>query len=476
MAVIQTRIDKSEEYYLMSINRYSFLAASVSLCLSATVAQAGGFGVTVQSASGGGDSATGHAMAQDASAMWYNPALLSSVEGNQINVGLSVINADLSLENSGSALPAAAAGTPVIGEGSAEPGGVSATPSLFYKRDIGKNMAFGLGFNVPFGVSSEYDKDSFARYEATESQLTTFNFNPALSWSLNDKFDVGAGLNVQYASATLSRAADGFLVCSRVAAAGIASQDECTNAGLTSSSNNATDTLVETEADGIGFGANIGFAYHPTNATTISVGYRSKVKYDLEGDAEFTHNGLDVALGDARLEAIGLGEQDITADLELPASLSVAFASQVSNKLTLHGDVTWTEWSSVPEIRIVFPDTVTEDSVTDLQWEDTVRVGLGVTYQLSNKTKLRAGVAYDPTPTPSAEHRTPRAPRSDTMWYSAGMSHDINKKLSLDASLSLIKPDDSTINYTSPGSADYLTRADVESDAMSAAISVNYKF
>jgi long-subunit fatty acid transport protein len=62
------------------------------------------------------------------------------------------------------------------------------------------------------------------------------------------------------------------------------------------------------------------------------------------------------------------------------------------------------------------------------------------------------------------------------MWYSVGMSHQMNKKLSIDTSLSLVVPDDTTINYTAPGSTDYHTRADVESDAFSAALSVNYRF
>ncbi len=459
----------------MRTNQYSTLAVCISLCLAAPAIQAAGFGLTVQSASGGGNSATGHAMAEDASVMWYNPALLSSVEGTQLNGGLSIISADLSVQNTGSTIASAGGGTPVIGDALAEPGGVSVAPSLFYKRDIG-NMAFGLGINVPFGVSSEYEDDSFARYEATESQLTTINVNPALSWRINSKLDIGAGVSLQYGSATLSRSVDAFLACQKVASLGGTTSQACTDAGLTSTSNSATDTDVAVEATGIGYGANVGLAYRPTKATTISVGYRSEVKYEMDGEAEFDHNGLENAVSSAALDGFGLSTQDTTTDLDLPASLSLAFASQVTNKLTLHGDVTWTEWSSVPEIRIVFPDTPAEDSVTDLQWEDTVRVGAGLTYQLSQKTKLRAGAAYDPTPTPSSLHRTPRAPRADTMWYSVGMSHQMNKKLSIDTSLSLVVPDDTTINYTAPGSTDYHTRADVESDAFSAALSVNYRF
>lgn len=486
--------------------RYSALAVSVSLwCLSGAV-QAGGFGITVQSASGGGNAATGHAMAEDASAMWYNPALMSEVEGNQLNAGVSVLSADLQVQDAGSTGPSFLGSYPIDGSSYAEPAGASATPSMFYKRDVGANKAFGLGINIPFGVGTEYDDDSFTRYEATESSLATVNINPAFSWKLNEKVALGAGINFQYGHAVLAKAIDSSLLCSGIegaikgqtaAAGGDPSSVDANCSSIGGLSNQSADTGSSVEASGVAFGANIGGIYKPNSGTTISVGYRSGVKYDLEGDVEFTHNDLLIAaIGNTAPDAVkaggaaaiaaysasvlaasGYGNQDANADLDLPASLSVAFARDMTSKLTLHGDVTWTEWSSVPEIRIVFPDTALGDSVTDLQWEDTVRVGLGATYQMNEKTKLRAGVAYDPTPTPSALHRTPRAPRSDSVWFSVGMSHQYNKALSIDASLAYVKPEDTTVNYTSAETAlDYTSKANVEATAISAALSLNYRF
>jgi len=480
--------------------RYSILAVSVSLwCLSGT-AHAGGFGITVQSASGGGNAATGHAMAEDASAMWYNPALLSSVEGTQLNGGVSLLGADLQVTNTGSADPVGG----MIGELGevAKPGGVSATPSLFYKRDIGANKAFGLGVNIPFGVSTEYEKDEFARYEATESSLSTININPAMSWKINDKLALGAGLNFQYGQAVLAKSIDTYLGCSSIYTAGITRQLEaagvapaqaaqqatvralslCNGAAGTAYHNENSDNSVSVEASGFAFGGNVGASYTPTPNTRISVGYRSAVKYEMEGDADFdTSKGLDNIFDEATLSSAGLSDQDATADLELPASASLAFATKVTNKLTLHGDVTWTQWSSVPEIRIVFPDTAASDSVTSLEWEDTVRVGAGLTYQMNPKTKLRMGIAKDPTPTPDAQHRTPRAPRSDSMWFSVGVSHQVNKKLGIDASLAYVQPEDTNVDYTAPDPdtgepTGYYTSADVEADAISAALSINYRF
>lgn len=434
------------------------------------VSQAGGFGITVQSASGGGTAATGQALAEDASAMYYNPALLSSLEGAQINTGVGLLNTDTKLTNRNSTIPTAAGGTLVKGNNTAEPGGLSVTPNFYYKRDLSDKVALGLGINTPFGVSSEYDADSFTRYEALESHLKTVNINPALSWKVNDKVAVGAGVNLQLGEAELGKAIDSRLVCMQISPA------SCAALGLTTSSNQATDSKVTVKADGVAYGANVGLAYHPDEKTTVSLAYRSPVKYNLEGDADFSYSSQLQNLGPTALTAANLVDQKATADLKMPASASLAVAHKVNDKLAIHGDATWTEWSSVPEIRIKFPDTNLADSVTDLQWENTVRVGGGVTYQMNEKTKLRAGVAFDPTPTPDDKHRSPRAPSSDNWWYSAGVSRKLSKNMDLEASLSYVKPEDTTINYTTPGTSDYNTRADVTSDVLAGAVSINYRF
>lgn len=445
-------------------------------------ALAGGFGVTVQSGSVGGNAATGHALAEDPSAMWYNPALLSSLEGKQVNGGLSFVHTKLDVVNTGSTTPSSGSLVfPIVGDNNVNPGGTSITPSLFYKRDLGKQgMAFGLGINVPFGVSTEYENDSFTRYEATESQLKTVNINPALSYRVNEKFDVGAGLNLQIGQATLARAVDSAATCLTLQA--LPSPPfpalDCAANGFSTAtiSNKDLDSSVSIEADGIGYGVNIGGVYRPNDSTTLSLGIRSAVNYDLEGDADFNLNQTLATEAATQLNAAGIFDQDAEAKLKMPASASFAFAKELSNKLAVHGDVTWTQWSSIPEIRIKFPNSTLSDSVTNTQWDDTTRVGLGMTYKMTPKTTLRTGIALDPTPTPGPQNRTPRAPSSDNLWLSGGVSHQINKKIVVDASLSLVHPEDVSINYSAPAPTDYLTRGETQSDVLVGAVSVNYHF
>ena len=81
-------------------------------------------------------------------------------------------------------------------------------------------------------------------------------------------------------------------------------------------------------------------------------------------------------------------------------------------------DVAETGWESLREVRIDFanPDP---DSVEPFDWNDTVFSSLGGEYKLNESFTLRAGVAYDETPT-HIETRTPRLPDDDRSWYSIG--------------------------------------------------------
>jgi len=84
----------------------------------------------------------------------------------------------------------------------------------------------------------------------------------------------------------------------------------------------------------------------------------------------------------------------------------------------LLGDVAWTGWSTVQELRVM-RDSGTTVSVTPERWRDVLRYALGASYELNPRLTLSAGTAYDNTPVPDAT-RTPRLPDSDRIWVTTG--------------------------------------------------------
>ena len=178
--------------------------------------------------------------------------------------------------------------------------------------------------------------------------------------------------------------------------------------------------------------------------TIFGASFRSEIDLDLSGTADFTVPADALAAGLGVVNFIGTG---INAGITLPASLSLSVARKV-DKVTYLADITWTGWSSFDELRIIYDNAAQPDSVTTEDWDDTFRYSVGMDYQYADNMVLRTGLAYDETPIPSAERRTPRIPGNDRTWLSFGMSYIIDNQSSVDIGYSHLFIDDTEINNT----------------------------
>jgi long-chain fatty acid transport protein len=115
-------------------------------------------------------------------------------------------------------------------------------------------------------------------------------------------------------------------------------------------------------------------------------------------------------------------------------------------QITYLADITWTGWSSFDELRIKYDNPDQPDSVTTEDLNDTMRYSVGIDYQYTDKLVLRTGIAYDETPVPSPERRTPRLPGNDRTWLSFGASYQYSQQLSFDVGYSHLFVDDPKIN------------------------------
>ena len=137
------------------------------------------------------------------------------------------------------------------------------------------------------------------------------------------------------------------------------------------------------------------------------------------------------------------------------------------------GDVTWTNWSRFRELRIQFDNPVQPDSVEPENWEDTWRLGLGVNYKVSDAWKLRAGVAYDPTPVKD-EFVTARIPDSDRTWLTLGTSYQLSSSFSFDLAYVHIFFDDRSINRSTQLGGTLEGEFDNHADIVG--LQINWKF
>jgi long-chain fatty acid transport protein len=385
------------------------LAVGAALGGVASSAVGGGFAIGVQSGSGTGNAfAGGAAVADDASVAWSNPAAMTLIPGRQVAGALHVVNPSFKFTNQGSSGAFASPPSPASDGG--DGGDLTFIPAGFLTWALNPRMSFGIAFNAPFGLKTEYDAPWRGQLTAIKSEVKTMNINPSIAYKVSDAVSIGAGVSWQKIDAKLTNAA-----------------------------NVAGTNIASVEADDDGFGYNLGITFQATPTTRFGAQYRSKIKYDLKGDVT--------------LSAAPAGNSDVAADLEVPDMFSLSVFSALGQNWELMGDVSWTGWGSLKQLQIVRtsgPLTGQTLSTLNFNWDDTWRYSIGANYKLSPQTKLRFGVAFDESPTNDVD-RTARLPDQDRKWLAFGVQWKPSKTSILDVGYAHEFIKDASINNPVPG-------------------------
>ncbi len=399
---------------------------------------AGGFSLNEMSAASVGNAhAGGAALADDPSTVYYNPAGLSRLPGQQFTLVGSGIKPSAEFENNGSR---SAVGTPVTGGNGGDAGSWAAVPAMYYSNHFSPQWSFGIGMQVPFGLKTEYDKGWAGRYQATLSDMKTIDINPAFAYQLNDMVSFGAGVSAQYVNVELGRDIDFGAVC--FGTFGAMAPAVCGGSGFLPQ---AKDGSVTVKGKDWSYGYNLGVLLTPTATSRIGLSYRSKISHTLTGDATFVKPaGLAAPLAAAPT----FTDTSASAALDLPESLSLSGYTEFNPQWSAMADVTWMRWSRFNELRIHFGNGAA-DSVTPENWKDTTRVSAAVNYKFNDKLMLRSGIAYDPSPVTDA-FRTARIPDADRKWLSFGGQFKMSPSDAIDIGYAHLFVNDTSINKSEP--------------------------
>lgn len=363
-----------------------------------------GFAIIEQSVTGLGRAFAGSAaVAEDASTIFFNPAGLTYLSHAEIDTAAYYIDVESKFKDNGST---SALGPLTGGDGG---NGVNAiVPNLYYAHPLNDRTVLGLGINAPFGLVTDYNNTWQGRYHAVKSDLKTININPSFAYKATDKLSVGFGVNLQKIDVKLTQ---------MVALA----------------ANQTTDGKARLQADDWSWGYNLGLMFQATDATRIGLSYRSKISHSMTGDGKL-RNPVGTVIADEKIKA----------DVDLPESLSVALHHQINDKWAVMGDATWTRWSRFEELAI---EGGALSSIKEEKWDNSMRYGLGLTYNHSEKWTFRAGIAYDETPV-SNQYRTARIPGNDRKWVAVGASYKYSKNITVDAGYTHLFISDTKINET----------------------------
>lgn len=380
----------------------SFLIASTISSMSS----AAGFAIIEQSVTGLGSAFAGSAaVAEDASTIFFNPAGLTHLSHEELDVALNYIAPQSEFIDNGSTAPF---GGPATDNNGGDAANNAIVPNVYYSKPINERLIVGLGVNAPFGLVTEYNDTWKGRYHAVKSDLKTVNINPTIALKASDKLSLGLGVSLQKVDLELTQMA--FL-------------------------GGAGDAKINIEGNDVSWGYNLGLTYQIQEATRIGIAYRSKIAHHIKGDAAIT---TQTAVAQGVANGAGLINTKISGDLVLPESLSFAIHHKLNNQWAIMGDASWTRWSRFKDLTFVTPDVTHPLNKSQAEnWSNSMRYGLGVTYTHNDQWMFRSGIAYDETPI-SDEFRTPRIPGNDRKWVAVGASYKYSENITLDLGYSHI--------------------------------------
>ncbi len=372
--------------------------------LAVSTAYAAGFQLTEQSSLGLGRAYAGAGIVgDDLSAVHYNPAGMTLLEGTRVQAGFTwiALNADIDGVN-----------------GQSENGRLKgqAIPTGYVTHQVNDNLWLGFAMSVPYGMGTEYDKNWWGQHRGTNAKIYTFDMNPNIAWKVNDLISVGAGVSVQYAKADL-----GMGVMQGIHG--------------------------EIDADSWDWGFNLGLMISPTDTLRFGLAYRSAIEHNAEGDFNLSVNSP---------MQFGLTLPS-SATVKTPDTVMLTGTWEATPDLRLSGLIRWANWSnfdtltikndtsgltgllgSLGSIGVTLPGSVTQMlgalGQYDIQnkWQDTWLFSVGADYRINDAFTVRGGIAYETSPIDDQTTRMAVIPDTDRLWLSLGATYHFNKQLQFD--------------------------------------------
>lgn len=373
-----------------------FFVITVFGTCDVTQANAAGFYLQEQSAIASGRAYSGEVTDFGANTLWWNPAGIAGLEQNELDSSLSGIIPSSQVTDRGSTMGysgrvSGVGGSHAVDDPAAD--GILGSGAIAVRLD--DRWAVGLAISSPYSFVTQYPSDSWTRYAALTSRLTTIDIQPTLAWRPWSWLGLGIGPNVEYMVTSLSNA-------------------------LPNLSPLQPDGQQTLHGDGWNVGFNAGLQLHPSDTLTVGIAYRSDVEHRISGKLDVSGLVGPLAVIDERADA--------GADFETPWAATFGLRWQATDRLVLEAQSVLQGWSVFDAIRITSPiDTKTLES-----YRNTLNLAVGADLRVRRGWTMRAGIQYDPTPTSGAS-RDPRVPDGNRWLFSAGTSIQATTRLAVDA-------------------------------------------
>jgi len=346
----------------MITNRFIRTTALLTL-LAGNEAMAVGFRLPNQDPEGIARGNAFAATADNPSAIYYNPAGITQLDGNHLSVGVYAISTNIDFKS------AAGGNASTIQD-------LQYVPQIYYVCSPEDSpLSYGFGVYAPYGLGIDYDGATPFDTLAQEGSLLYATFNPVVAYQINSQLSVAAGITANYSKVDLTRSIFG-------------PGSEFTFRG-----------------DGWDVGYNLGLLWQPVKEWSFGLNYRSSTSINFEGES-FAEPFADW--------------QHTEAELDFPYFIVGGVSYRPNDDWNFEFNLDWTDWDSVNDA--TFKGTFGGDQIFPFRYRSSFMYEFGVTRQLGDGYYISGGYIYSENSVPG-NTLSPLNPDSNLHLGSIGFGH-----------------------------------------------------
>ena len=394
-------------------------AAVATALLCSVSAKAEGYQINTLSAKQLGMGHTGIALKLGAESMFFNPA------------GMAYMDKTIDMSASGTfIMPTCTATDLETGREWTTDNGVATPLNVNAAFSIYDNLKAGISFYTPYGSSINWTDDWAGSIFNQNVSLKMYTVQPTISWAINEKISVGAGLMLGWATVDLNKGLISASSLDKVIRA-----TNLTNPGMDiPECGDVTPASVNLNGKtSISAGVNVGVMYNATEDLSFGASFRSQMNMKVKsGEATVRYNS---AFAENQLgEVLGsIHHENFRAQMPAAWVLGLGASYKGIDRLTLALDARLTGWHAYQSLDVEFlPESLQDmNQYIPKRYKNSWCFSAGAQYAVTQRLDARLGLMIDTTPVRS-DYYNPETPGMTKIEPTIGLSFRPIPRLSID--------------------------------------------
>lgn len=304
------------------------------------------------------------ATADNPSAIYYNPAGLTQLSGQDVSATAYVISLESDYRSATTGATASMNRANRV------------VPQIYYSWTAADSRwALGLGFYVPYGFVTDWPVTSGFRTFATKNEETYYTLNPVVAWRVTDSLSLGGGLTFNRLKIDLRQGI------------GLLPGDE-----------------FRFNADGNDVGFNLGLRWQPAPEHAFGLSYQHHTSFDVSGTAT---------------SAPFAPSESASATFDFPEVVIAGYSYRPTPQWNFEANIDWTNWNRFNTVVIAKPSGPLPVA---FNWQSSFFYELGATRYLNGGWLLSAGYTLSENSIPDANWN-PAVPDATRSFWCAGAGY-----------------------------------------------------